>query len=219
MITTLLINLLSDVFTSTESSPCLETSLLNEENENGNLKLELTEDDCRNKPTTDKISFICLLSEDHKYCEELPKSECITRFLELYSNEKLNNDDCIGLKTSNREYSCVLNIDGNRWTEKIKKFRALDDDDGGDDGDDAGDDADDDDDDDGYEESECEKTKYSKFVKLNLTQEQCSRFGTFSHRYKCVLSSDGHYCIEKDSDDTIYRFKFLLLTLCLLFLF
>ena len=66
----LLINLLSDVFTSTEISPCLETSLLNEENETGNLKLELTEDDCRNKSTTDKNNFICLLSEDHKYCEE-----------------------------------------------------------------------------------------------------------------------------------------------------
>ena len=40
-----LIILIAYSYTNTESSPCLETSLLNESNENRNLNLELTEDD------------------------------------------------------------------------------------------------------------------------------------------------------------------------------
>ena len=263
-----LIILIAYSCTYTESSSCLETSLLNESNENRNLNLELTEDDCRNKATSDKTNFICLLSEDHKYCEELPKSECITKHLEAFSNEKLNNNDCKGLKTSNRAYRCVLNIDGNHCVEKIKKLRVLstdydyddydyddydyddydyddydyddydydyddydyddydyddyDYDDYDDDYDDDDDDYyyydyDDDDYDYGDDESECEETIYGHYQ--SLSEEYCNNLGTFSHRTRCTLSSSGNYCVERYIDSALYRVKFSLFTLCLLFLF
>ena len=200
----LLIQLLSSVYTNANSSPCLETSLLNGKFPKCNSNLKLTEDDCRNKATTDKKNFICLLSEDHKYCEEFPKSACITRFLEA-SVEQLSNDDCMGLETSSRKYICILNSSGNRCIEKIKKLRAIEDDEDG-----GGED-------DGYYESSCELTKYNAYLEYNLTQEYCSKLKTYS-RCSCYLSANKHYCIEVHCISHINRLKLFIITISLLFL-
>ena len=208
-----LIKLNAYVNTKNDISPCLETSLLNKKNPKKYLNFELTEDICRIKETSDKKNLICLLSEDHKQCEEFPKSVCITKFLGAHSIEKLSDDDCIGLETSNGEYTCVLNIDRNRCIEKTKKLRALDDDD------DIWDDFWDDLDDKKVVKSECELSKNIEKIKYNLTEEYCSRLGTHSYRNKCILSYNGYYCVELKLISDMNKFKLFILILYILFLF
>ena len=70
----LLIQLISDVYTNTKRSPCLDTSLLARKNLKRNFKFKLTKDYCRNKVTTDANNLICLPSENNNYCEEYPKA-------------------------------------------------------------------------------------------------------------------------------------------------
>ena len=55
----LLIQLISDVYTNVDRSPCLDTSLLARKNLKRYFKYLLTEDYCRNKVTTDPINLIC----------------------------------------------------------------------------------------------------------------------------------------------------------------
>ena len=208
----LLIQLIPDTYSNTDRSPCLDTSLLTRKNLKRNFKYKLTEDYCRNKVTTDATNLICLLSENNKYCEEYPKSDCITRFLDTYSNGKLNKEDCLGLETSSNDYICALNKERNRCIEKFKRLRALYDDD------DYFYWDDDDDDDDDYEPSECESSKQNEHRKYNLTQEFCGSLGTYSPRYKCIPSTDKHYCIEV-SINYISGLKLFILPLILLFLF
>ena len=217
----LLIQLISDMYTNIDRSPCLDASLLTRKNLKRNFKYKLTEDYCRNKVTTDATNLICLLSENNKYCEEYPKSDCITRFLDIYSNGKLNKEDCLGLETSSNDYICALNKERNRCIEKFKRLRALDDDDDDDSGDDDdwGDDDDDAwDEDDYYEPSECEESIQNRHRKYNLTQEFCRKLETYSSRYKCILSTDKHYCIEV-SINYISGLKLFILPLSLLLLF
>ena len=195
----LLIQLISDMYTIIDRSPCLDASLLTRKNLKRNFKYKLTEDYCRNKVTTDATNLICLLSENNKYCEEYPKSDCITRFLDTYSNEKLNKEDCLGLETSSNDYICALNKERNRCIEKFKRLRALDDDIY-------------------YEPSECEESIQNRHRKYNLTQEFCRKLETYSSRYKCILSTDKHYCIEV-SINYISGLKLFILPLSLLLLF
>ena len=195
----LLIQLISDVYTNTKRSPCLDTSLLARKNLKRNFKFKLTEDYCRNKVTNGPTNLICLLSENNNYCEEYPKSECITRFLDTYSNAKLNKEDCVELETSSNNYICDLNKERNRCIEKFKRLRALDDDDY-------------------YEISECEASKENEHRKYNLTQEFCRSLETYSTWYKCILSTDKHYCVEVPIN-YISGLKLFILPLSLLFLF
>jgi len=195
----LLIQLILDTYSNTDRSPCLDTSLLTRKNLKRNFKYKLTEDYCRNKVTTDATNLICLLSENNKYCEEYPKSDCITRFLDTYSNGKLNKEDCLGLETSSNDYICALNKERNRCIEKFKRLRALDDDIY-------------------YEPSECEESIQNRHRKYNLTQEFCRKLETYSSRYKCILSTDKHYCIEV-SINYISGLKLFILPLSLLLLF
>ena len=143
--------------------------------------------------TTSENNLMCKYNKDLKSCEELPRSECLTTFLESngrrrISTQELTEEDCQDLQTSDKyNRYCGIILGQNRCKEY-------------------------------YFQSDCVNTIKTKYDNYVFSNEDCEKFETSDpDKLKCVPSKDKHYCVQESG--FFNRFNFILLNLCLLFLF